>query len=64
MRSAILLTATLWLWPQGAGSLEISITNAYLVAGIASGVIAFRTRNLLLTIVLGMALFLLWRWFW
>ena len=46
------------------GSLELSITNAYLVAGIASGVIAFRTRNLLLTIVLGMALFLLWRWFW
>ena len=46
------------------GSLEISITNAYLVAGISSGVIAFRTRNLLLTIVLGMALFLLWRWFW
>lgn len=24
MRSAILLTASLWLWPQGAGSLEIS----------------------------------------
>lgn len=46
------------------GSLEVSITNAYLVAGVASGVIAFRTRNLLLTIVLGMALFLLWRWFW
>lgn len=47
-----------------AGTVDISITNAYLVAGIASGAIAFRTRNLLLTIVLGMTIFLLWRWFW
>ena len=47
-----------------AGSLEIDIANAYLVAGIAAGIIAFRTRNLLLTIVLGMALFLFWRWLW
>jgi len=47
-----------------AGSLEIDIANAYLVAGMAAGIIAFRTRNLLLTIVLGMALFLFWRWLW
>ena len=46
------------------GTLDISVTNAYLVAGVASGAIAFRTRNLLLTIVLGMAIFLIWRWFW
>jgi len=47
-----------------AGSLDLDIANAYLVAGIAAGAIAFRTRNLLLTIVLGMALFLFWRWLW
>ena len=32
-----------------AGSLEIDIANAYLVAGMAAGIIAFRTRNLLLS---------------
>ena len=47
-----------------AGSLDLDIANAYLVAGIAAGAIAFRTRNLLLTIVLGMALCLFWRWLW
>jgi branched-subunit amino acid transport protein len=35
-----------------------------LVAGVASGVIAWRTRNLLATIVLGMSFFLIWRWLW
>lgn len=41
--------------------LNISHTNAYLVAGIFSALISWRTKNLLLTIVLGMAAFLLWR---
>ncbi len=49
------------LMPTGA--LDLSYTNAYLVAGIASGMIAWRWRNLLLTIVLGMAFFLAWQWF-
>jgi branched-subunit amino acid transport protein len=42
---------------------EVDFTpgNAYLVAGIFSAVIAWRTKNLLLTIGLGMAFFLLWR---
>ncbi|MBK8049065.1 MAG: AzlD domain-containing protein [Anaerolineales bacterium] len=46
-----------------AGQIDISLTNAYLVAGIISAVIAWRTRNLLATIVLGMVIFLIWRWF-
>ena len=47
-----------------AGALEISLHNAYLVAGVASALIAWRTHNLLLTIVLGMAIFLGWRVLW
>lgn len=46
------------------GTLDLHPRNAYLVAGIASGLIAWRTRNLLATIVLGMAIFLIWRWLW
>ncbi len=39
----------------------IDLQNAYLWAGILSILIAWRTRNLLLTIALGMGIFLLWR---
>jgi branched-subunit amino acid transport protein len=45
-----------------AGRLDLSYTNAYLMAGVAAALVAWRTRNLLLTIVLGMALFLVWNW--
>ncbi len=48
------------LFPNGA-ALSISPTNAHLVAGIASVLIAWRTKNLLLTIVLGMGIFLILR---
>lgn len=41
--------------------LYIALDNSYLVAGIFSGVVAWRTRNLLLTIVLGMAAMLVYR---
>ena len=47
-----------------AGSLDLSFNNAYLVAGVGSALIAWRTHNLLLTIVLGMAIFLGWRVLW
>ena len=47
-----------------AGSLDLGPSNAYLVAGLAAGLIAWRWRNLLATIVLGMAIFLFWRWLW
>ncbi len=48
------------LMPDGK-TLDIAPTNAYLVAGILAGLIAWRTKNLLATIVLGMAAFLLLR---
>ena len=40
------------------GTIDLAPTNSYLIAGILSTVIAWRTKNLLLTIVLGMAIFL------
>jgi branched-subunit amino acid transport protein len=48
------------LMPDGV-TVDVSPTNAYLVAGIVSALIAWRTKNLLLTIVLGMLAFLLLR---
>jgi branched-subunit amino acid transport protein len=44
------------------GNPDITFTNPPLIAGIFSGIIAWRTKNLLLTIVLGMLFFWLWRW--
>ena len=58
--TAIIVPAVL----MPAGTLELTATNAYLVAGVASGLLAWRTRNLLLTIVLGMAIFVGWRMLW
>ena len=55
--SAIILPALL----LKDDKLYIALDNSYLVAGIFSGVVAWRTRNLLLTIVLGMAAFLIYR---
>jgi len=43
------------------GGIVVNASNEYLVAGIASIIIAWFSRNLLLTIVVGMALFLLLR---
>ncbi|MBL8162324.1 MAG: AzlD domain-containing protein [Anaerolineae bacterium] len=43
------------------GQVALRLDNSYLVAGVVSAVIAWRSRNLLLTIVLGMAFFLIWR---
>jgi len=47
-----------------AGALDLHLSNASLIAGLAAGAIAWRTRNLLATIVLGMTIFLIWRWLW
>src|SRR5262245_54177324 len=49
--SAIILPALLL---DKNGNLYIAPDNSYLVAGIFAGLVAWRTRNLLLTIVLGM----------
>jgi branched-subunit amino acid transport protein len=56
--TAIILPAI--VMPNGETA-DLSPSNSYFVAGIASVIIAWRTKNLLLTIVLGMAFFLLWR---
>jgi len=43
------------------GNFAITLANAYLVGGIVSIIVAWRFHNLLLTIVVGMGTFLLWR---
>jgi branched-subunit amino acid transport protein len=55
--TAIIVPAV--LMPQGA--IALTYTNAYLVAGLAAALIAWRSGNLLLTIGLGMGIFWLWR---
>lgn len=40
---------------------DFAVSNAYLWVGIIAALIAWRTRNLLLTIAAGMAIFFLWR---
>ena len=42
--------------------LVIGYTNDYLIAGIISAVVAWRSKNLLLTIIVGMGSLLIWRW--
>jgi branched-subunit amino acid transport protein len=42
------------------GQLNVSPTNGYLIAALAAVLISWRTKNLLLTIVLGMGT--LWVW--
>jgi branched-subunit amino acid transport protein len=46
-----------------AGTVDLSWQNAYLIGGIAAAVVAWRSRSLLATILLGMAVFLGWRFF-
>ena len=41
--------------------LAIRVDNAYLIAAIVSIVVSWRTKNLLWTILIGMAVFLAWR---
>lgn len=50
------------LMPDGE-AIQFAYTNSYLIAGLGAGLVAWRTRNLLLTIVLGMTIFWLWRTF-
>lgn len=44
-----------------SGELDLSTGNASLVASLVAVIVAWRTRNLLLTIILGMAALLIWR---
>lgn len=43
--------------------LNLSYTNSYLVAGIVAALVSWRSRNLLLTILLGMLSLWVYRWF-
>lgn len=43
------------------GEVSLVPSNAYLYAGILSAIIAWRTRNLLATIGIGMLVFFVWR---
>lgn len=43
------------------GQLDLNLSNASLVASVVAVLVAWRTRNLLLTIVLGMSIFLIWK---
>ena len=43
------------------GEPSLALSNAYLYAGIIAAVIAWRTRNLLATIGVGMLIFFVWR---
>jgi branched-subunit amino acid transport protein len=38
------------------GSLNISLGNVRLIAGLAAGLVAWRTRNVILTVIVGMGL--------
>lgn len=57
--TAIIVPAV--LIPTGE-SIDISLSNAYLVGALAAMALSWFTRNLLLTIVIGMAAF--WGWSW
>ncbi len=56
---AAIITPAIFM-PNGV-TLEISLGNAYLAGGIAAGITAWRSKNLLLTLGIGMAVFLVWR---
>lgn len=43
------------------GDIDLRPENTYLVGGIIAALVAWRTKNLLLTIIVGMGAFLLWR---
>ncbi|MCL5276095.1 MAG: AzlD domain-containing protein [Chloroflexi bacterium] len=49
------------LFPRNA-QIEFGLSNEYLVAAVISALVAWRTRNVLLTILIGMPALLIWRW--
>ncbi len=56
---AAIITPAIFM-PNGA-TIDVSLSNAYLFGGIAAGVTAWRSKNLLLTLAVGMGVFLVWR---
>ena len=57
--TAIIVPAV--LLPHG-DRIDLGIDNAYLVAALVAALVAWRSRNVLLTIVIGMLALLAWRW--
>lgn len=55
------IVAPAMLMPDGT-KLDLALDNAYLVGGIVAIVIAATWRNLLATIIGGLAFFFIWRW--
>ena len=49
------------LMPNGE-AIDVSWSNAYLVGAIVAAVIGWTSKNLLLTIVVGMTVFFGWQW--
>jgi branched-subunit amino acid transport protein len=43
------------------GTIDVSPSSAPLIASLVAIIVAWRTKNLLLTIVIGMAALLIWR---
>ena len=58
--TAIIVPAVLM---PGGERIELSMANSNLVAGLVAALIAWRSKNLLLTIIVGMVMLWLWRWF-
>ncbi len=57
--TAIIVPAV--LLPDGR-TVNLTYTNAYLIAAIVALIVAWRCQNLLLTIVSGIVILWLWRW--
>ncbi len=57
--TAIIVPAV--LYPDGR-TFQLSVFNAYLVGAVATVIIGKLSKNLLITIVGGMACFALWHW--
>ena len=57
--TAIIMPAV--LFPRD-DTLNLGLSNEYLIAALISALVAWRSRNVLLTIVIGMAALLAWRW--
>lgn len=55
------IVAPAMLMPDGA-KLDLALDNAYLVGGSVAILIAAKWRNLLATIIGGLAFFFVWRW--
>lgn len=49
------------LMPNGE-AVDFSLTNAYLIGAVVAGVVGWFSKNLLLTIVIGMGAFVGWQW--